>query len=59
MRKIKARVEDLSAGLVVRGVKQPLVAGPFTYATVLLAGNERMLLGIVDESDRMCNNSKK
>ncbi len=54
IREMKVGVQDLGAGLNVRGVEQPVVASLYADDTVLLAESEGMLQRIVDEFDGVC-----
>ncbi len=55
---MKVGVWDSGARLNVRGVEQPLVAGLYADATVLLVESEGMLQRIVDEFDRVRKRKK-
>ncbi len=58
IREMKVGLWELGAGLNVRGVEQPLVAGLYADDTMLLIESEGMLQRIVDESDRVCKRKK-
>lgn len=57
--KIKARVGELTARLIVRGAELPAVVGLFVDGKILLADNERRTLRIVDECDTVCRSRFK